>query len=111
MNAYTSKQLELQSNQQLLTVLIGQSNAEKLLRQYNSLSSLARATEEELQTVASITKRKSQHVRSAFLLAARLSAELLPDTPVLDNPEAIADMLRDNCRTYTVEHFQILHLN
>jgi len=111
MNAYTSKQLELKSNQQLLAILIGQNNAEKLLRQYSSLGALARATEEEFKTVASITNCKAQRLRSAFLLAARLSTELLPESPVLDNPDTVANMLRENCRTYTVEHFQILLLN
>ena len=48
---------------------------------------------------------------AAFTLASKMAEELQWDSPVLDNPEAIARLLREPNRVKNVETFQILLLN
>jgi DNA repair protein RadC len=50
-------------------------------------------------------------IKSAFLLAQRLSKETYADAPLLDTPERVADLLREENRLYTVENFQVIFLN
>ena len=44
---------------------------------------------------------------AAFALASKIAEELQRESPVLDNPQAIADLLREQNRTKNVETFQI----
>ncbi len=45
------------------------------------------------------------------LLAQRLSKEAYPESPILDTPGRVADLLREQNRVYTVEHMQVLLVN
>ncbi len=54
---------------------------------------------------------RAKAIRSAFILAQRLSQERYQDAPLIDTPEKVADLLREDNRPYTVEHFQVLLLN
>ena len=54
---------------------------------------------------------KATAIRSAFLLAQRLSQESYRESPLCDTPERVADLLREPNRLYTVEHFQVVCLN
>jgi DNA repair protein RadC len=44
-------------------------------------------------------------------LAQRLSQESYTESPLLDTPERVADLLREPNRVYTVETFQVAFLN
>lgn len=103
--------LETQSNLELLTLLLGEKFAGRALSRYGTLSGLAMATVEELQLLAALTEHKARVLKAALLLAVRLANERLPDSPVMDAPDRVADMLRESSRAYSVEHFQILLLN
>lgn len=103
--------LETQSNRELLAVLIGENFAMRAMDRYGTLNSLSIASIEELQTLAALTEHKARLLKCALLLAARLNAERLPESPVMDAPERVADLLRDSNRSYSVEQFQILLLN
>ena len=48
---------------------------------------------------------------AAFTLASKIAEELQRESPVLDNPEAVAGLLREQNRLMQVETFQILMLN
>jgi DNA repair protein RadC len=48
---------------------------------------------------------------AAFSLAAKMAEELQSDSPVLDNPESVAALLREQNRSKNVETFQILLVN
>ena len=48
---------------------------------------------------------------AAFALARRMAAELRTESPVLDNPEVIADLLREENRVREVETLQVVLLN
>lgn len=84
---------------------------EQLLQKFGTLDSLARASLEDLCQVKGIGRDKAIGLKSAFTLARRMALELRSESPVLDNPEAIADLLREDNRTYEVECFQVLLLN
>ncbi len=84
----------------------------KLLKsKYGSLNSLARASLEELQTVKGIGPDKAVTLVAAFALARKMVEELRDEAPLLDTPEAIANLMREDNRLRKVETFQILLLN
>jgi DNA repair protein RadC len=103
--------LEHASNAELLATLAGKPAAEALVQHYGGLTDLAQASFDELQLVKGIGQSKAAAIKSAFLLAQRLSRESYADSPLLDTPERIADVLREQNRVYTVENFQVVFLN
>lgn len=103
--------LEHAPNATLLSALAGKPAAEALLGQFGGLTSLAQASFDELQSVKGIGKSKAAAIKSAFLLAQRLTRESYTESPVLDTPERVADFLREPNRLYTVETFQVVLLN
>ena len=103
--------LEQVSNAELLSSLAGPKPAQLLMQHFGGLSHLAKASLEELQQLHGIGKAKAVAIRSAFLLAQRLSQETYQEAPMLDTPERVAEALREPNRLYAVEHFQIVCLN
>ena len=77
----------------------------ELVQQFGTLSALAQATLEELQSIKGIGRDKAIALQSAFTLARRMAAEIREAAPVLDTPDSVADFLREECRPYEVEHF------
>ena len=103
--------LEHANNAELLSTLTGKPVAEALLQQYGGLTNLAQASFDELQLVKGIGKSKAAAIKSAFLLAQRLTKETYAEAPLLDTPERVADLLREQNRPYVVENFQVIFLN
>ncbi|HEY0549058.1 MAG TPA: DNA repair protein RadC [Verrucomicrobiae bacterium] len=85
--------------------------AEQLLKKFGTLDSLARASLAELGQVKGIGRDKAIALKSAFTLAQRMAKEMRGESPVLDTPERIADLLREENRLYEVETFQSVLLN
>jgi DNA repair protein RadC len=77
----------------------------------NSLQALAKASVDDLRKVPGIGRDKAVTLIAAFELAKRMAAELHGESPLLDNPEAIADFLREENRAHDVECFRVLLLN
>ena len=84
---------------------------EQLLQKCGSLQALARASVDDLRSVKGIGRDKAVTLVAAFTLARKMAEELRGESPVLDNPENIANLLREDNRTYEVEHFQVVLLN
>jgi DNA repair protein RadC len=84
---------------------------ERLLQQFGSLEKLAAAPLSELQKVKGVGRDKAIALKSAFTLALRMAGELRHESAILDRPELIADLLRDEARLQHVETFQVLLLN
>jgi DNA repair protein RadC len=82
-----------------------------LLAKFGSLQALARASLEDLQTVKGIGRDKAVTLVAAFTLARKMAEELRREAPVLDTPDAVANLMREDTRLRTVETFQILLLN
>ena len=85
--------------------------AELLLNRFGSLGNLARASLDELRQIKGVGRDKAIALKSAFTLAQRMAKELGRESPILDTPERIAELLRENNRLFEVEHFQIVLLN
>ncbi|MDB6017751.1 MAG: repair protein RadC [Pedosphaera sp.] len=85
--------------------------AQQLLQKYVTLDNLSRASLADLQKIKGIGRDKAIALTSAFTLARRMAKEIRGDSPMLDSPESIADLLREDNRAYQVEHFQVVLLN
>ncbi len=85
--------------------------AEEILHRFGSLDSLSRAGIEQLCEVKGVGRDKAIALKSAFTLARRMAQELQKEAPLLDSPERIAALLREENRAYQVEVFQVLFLN
>lgn len=85
--------------------------ADQLITRFGSLDSLARASLEDLRKIKGVGRDKAIALKSAFTLAQRMANELRSESPLLDNPESIAQLLREDCRLYDVEHFHAVLLN
>ncbi len=107
------------SNADLLAILLrtglrGQSAvavAEQLLTRFGRLETLARASLADLQSIRGIGLDKAIAVKAAFTLAQRMAREMAAESPLLDTPERVADLLREDNRLYEVECFQVVLLN
>lgn len=85
--------------------------AEQLLQRFKTLDCLARASLAELRQVKGVGRDKAIALQSAFTLARRMARELNEESPLLDTPDRVADLLREENRFYQVECFQVLLLN
>jgi DNA repair protein RadC len=83
----------------------------QLVQKYGSLHRIAQASIEDLKSIKGIGRDKAVTLVAAFTLARKMAAEMRGEAPVLDTPEAIANLLREENRPYEVEHFQIVLLN
>jgi DNA repair protein RadC len=82
-----------------------------LLKKFDTLGNLARASLEELRQVKGVGRDKAIALKAAFTLAKRMAGELRRESPTLDSPERVADLLREDNRFFDVENLQILLLN
>lgn len=85
--------------------------AEDLVSRFGRLDRLAGASVEELCQVKGVGRDKAVTLKAAFTLARRMARELHAEAPLLDEPEKVADLLREEVREHEVEHFHALLLN
>jgi DNA repair protein RadC len=85
--------------------------ADELLVTFRTLGELACASVDDLRRVKGVGRDKAIALKAAFTLAQRMAAELHGEAPLLDTPERVADLLREDNRTLEVETFQVLLLN
>jgi len=83
----------------------------QLLQKFGTLQALAQASVEELQAVKGIGRDKAVTLMAAFALARKMAVELQRESPVLDNPENVARLLREQNLVKNVETLQVLLLN
>lgn len=85
--------------------------AQQLLARFQSLDALAQASLQELCVVKGVGRDKAVTLKAAFTLARRMAEELRREAPLLDTPERVAELLREENRAYQVETLQVLLLN
>jgi DNA repair protein RadC len=85
--------------------------AKQLLQKFGTLQLLAQASVTDLQKVRGIGRDKAVTLVAAFALARKMAADLKSESPVLDAPEAIVNLLREDNRLRQVETFQVVLLN
>jgi DNA repair protein RadC len=83
----------------------------QLVQRYGSLDALARASWQELAKEPGIGPDKAVTLVAAFSLARRLVEEVRAASPLLDTPEAVASLMREDTRLRNAEVFQVLLLN
>jgi DNA repair protein RadC len=83
----------------------------QLVNRYGSLDALARASWQELAKEPGIGPDKAVTLVAAFSLARRLVEEVRAASPLLDTPEAVANLMREETRLRNAEVFQVLLLN
>lgn len=84
---------------------------EQVLSRFGSLTAMAKATVADLKTIKGIGRDKAVTLIAAFSLARKMADELRRDAPLLDNPESVAALMREDLRVREVETFYVLHLN
>jgi len=85
--------------------------AELVLARFGTLQNLAHASLDDLRQVRGIGRDKAVALKAAFTLARNMAQEVRQEAPLLDTPERIAGLLRDEARFLTVESFQVVLLN
>jgi DNA repair protein RadC len=83
----------------------------QLLQKFGTLQALAQASIADLRKVKGIGRDKAVTLVAAFALARKMAGELQHESPVLDNPEAIVQLLREQNLVKNVETLQVLLLN
>ena len=83
----------------------------QLLQKFGTLHSLAQASVADLRQVKGIGRDKAVTLMAAFALARKMAGDLCRDEPLLETPEAIVELLREDCRVRQVETFQAVLLN
>jgi DNA repair protein RadC len=83
----------------------------QLVHRFGSLHALARASWKELAQEPGIGPDKAVTLVAAFTLARKLAEELHRESPLLDTPEAVANLMREDVRLRNAEIFQVLLLN
>jgi DNA repair protein RadC len=82
-----------------------------MVKKYGSLQALSQASLDDLQSIKGVGPDKAVTLVAAFTLARLMARELHHESPTLDTPERIADLLREENRRYKVELFQVVLLN
>jgi len=83
----------------------------QLLQKFGTLNLLAQASISDLQKVRGIGRDKAVTLVAAFALARKMAAELQFESPVLDNPENVVRLLREQNLLKRTETLQVLLLN
>lgn len=84
--------------------------ARDLLQRFPSLELLAKASLDQLR-VKGVGQDKAVTLKAAFTLARRLAREVHREAPLLDSPESIAELMREELRLSEVEEFHAVLLN
>jgi DNA repair protein RadC len=85
--------------------------ATRLLARFKRLEQLARAPLEELRKVPGVGADKAVTLKAAFKLAERMAREIHAEAPVIDSPDKVAALLREESRLQDTERFQVILLN
>ena len=83
----------------------------QLLQKFGPLQALAQTSVDDLRSVKGIGRDKAVTLVAAFALARAMAKDLQRESPVLDNPETIVRLLREQNLVKNVETFQVLLLN
>ncbi len=83
----------------------------QLLQKFGTLHSLAQASVADLRQVKGIGRDKAVTLMAAFALARKMAEDLRRESSPLETPEAIVELLREDCRVRQVETFQAVLLN
>lgn len=82
-----------------------------LYQKFGSLEALARASHDDLRSIKGVGSDKAATLQAALELARRLARERLPEAPVLDAPDRIAALVREDALGWNTERMIVISLN
>ena len=82
-----------------------------LMQKFGTLQALALASAGDLQKIKGIGRDKAVTLVAAFALARKMATDLRTESPLLEAPEAIVELMREDNRLRAVETFQVILLN
>ena len=85
--------------------------AAEMIARFKTLGALAGASVEELRQIKGVGRDKAVTLKAAFTLAQMMAREIHGESPLLDTPERIADLLREDLRLAKAESFVVVLLN
>ena len=85
--------------------------AAEVINRFRTLDGLSRVTLEDLCSVKGVGRDKAVTLMAALTLARRMARETRAESPVLDTPDLIAGLLREEVRPLQVEKFFAVLLN
>jgi len=85
--------------------------AEQLLNRFGSLTGLCAASIDELRQTKGIGRDKAIALKAAFTLANRMAKEIQVEAPIIEKPQIVAALIRDDLRLRSEERFVALLLN
>jgi DNA repair protein RadC len=85
--------------------------AEQILHRFRTLEALAGASIEELRMVRGVGRDKAVTLKAAFMLATHMAREIRTEAPLVDTPERVADLLREDFRHTPTESFIAVLVN
>lgn len=85
--------------------------AEQILHRFRTLEALASAPLDELRQVKGVGRDKAVTLKAAFTLARLMAAELRAEAPVVESPDQVADLLREEFRHAPSESFLAVLVN
>lgn len=83
----------------------------RLITRFGSLTNLAKADRNELESMDGLGPVKVQVLMAALELARRLSQEAVPERPAIRSPEDVSRLLREEARRLECEVFWVLLLD
>ena len=83
----------------------------QLIQKHGSLQALAQASLDDLCAIKGIGKDKAVTLVAAFTLARKMAGEMRGEAPLLETPDAVAGLMREQTRLQRVETFQVILLN
>ncbi len=85
--------------------------AAAIVAKFRTLDELSRASIADLRKVKGVGRDKAVTIVAALTLARRMARECRSESPLLDTPEGVADLLREEVRRFEVESFFAVLLN
>lgn len=107
------------SNSELLAILLRSGTrkesvlqlSQRLLNHFNGVRMLSEATVKEMVKLNGIGEAKAVEVLSAIELGKRVNQLQMPERTAIHSPEAGAELVMDEMRFLSQEHFVCLYLN
>ncbi len=85
--------------------------ATRVLTQFEGLAGLARASFTDLCEVYGFGEAKACQLMAAMELGKRLQLASVPERPVINSPQDVADLVSGDMANYEQEHFRVLVLD
>jgi DNA repair protein RadC len=88
--------------------IVGEVAGTSMGARYSTLGEVARATDAELLALPGMGPRSVRAVRAVWAIRDGIREEAVAEAPLLDNPGAVADLLRDGEDVRETERMQVL---